>query len=363
MNESSTRDLMRSFTTDLPVGAAPVGAAIADGRHVRARRRIVAGVVAATVAAGTLATVALVDGSDERHDPIAPPSNSLSHSWWAAGTLYMSHGTVPLAGVRELVQIPGGVVVLTEPGEVRRVDDDGANRLIGHWRSGVPRDDLSPNVRAEDDGKVVWLDGTTTPEYSFVVYDPTSGEIVASHSIPTGGFHEKAWLNEFEDGVVVWDSPAYGQRAWDIATDEVTKIHDGGATWLISLENDVWITLDDKGVGTVAELSGRQLWQSSDSPGQLSPDGAAVLTGSYPPAQLHLRDALTGREIAGALDVSTGLGVRDYLDDGHQLSYVVGTEGPEGAVAPYDLVSCDLDSARCTTVVDDAAEQPVLPSD
>ena len=48
VNESLTRDLMRSLTTDLPVSAAPVGAAIAEGRRLRGRRRIVAGVVAAS---------------------------------------------------------------------------------------------------------------------------------------------------------------------------------------------------------------------------------------------------------------------------------------------------------------------------
>ena len=49
----------------------------------------------------------------------------------------------------------------------------------------------------------------------------------------------------------MWDSPAYGQRAWNIATDEVTRIGTG-ATLLASLENDLWITLGDKGDGTVA---------------------------------------------------------------------------------------------------------------
>ena len=65
-----------------------------------------------------------------------------------------------------------------------------------------------------------------------------------------------------------------------------------------------------------------------------------MLTISYP-VQVRLRDALTGRKIRpGGVDVPIPL-VKVYLDDGHQLSYVAGTEGSGFAVvAPYDLVSC-----------------------
>lgn len=368
MNESLTRDLMRSLTSDLAVGAAPVGPTIVRGRRLRARRRVVASAAVAAVAAGTLVAAGLLDRiGDTSPDPVAPPAVQLSHSWWADGTLHLPRATVPMPDVRELVQIPGGLVVLTGPGEVRRVDDDGDSRLIGHWRSGAPRDDLSPTVRAQDDGTVVWLDGTTTPAYSFVVYDPASGRQVAAHAIPTGGFHEAAHLNEFEDGVVYWDSGAYGQRGWDISTDGVTRIGTG-ATLLLALENGIWATYKDHGTGIEVSSAGKRLWASNDDLAWLSPDGAQLVTlsGSVP-LRFSLRDTLTGREVADPVQPSTDPARayldRVYLGNDHQLTYVLGTEGPGGIVPPYDLVSCDLDASRCTTIVEGAAERPVLPSD
>jgi hypothetical protein len=360
MNEPLARDLMRSLTADLPIGVAPVEVTIAGGRRLR-RRRIFAGGVAAAVAAGAVVTSGLLLHNDDPPELISPATNPLSHAWWAEGTLHLSSGTVRVAGVRELVQIPGGVVVLTDQGEVRRVDDDGVSRVIGHWSSGAPREDLRPSVRAQDDGRVVWLDGTTTPDYSFVVYDLASGDRVASHSIPTGGFHEAAWLNEFEDGVVYWDAAAYGQRAWAIDTDKETEVGTG-ATFLAALENGLWVTYKKTGLGIEVAAAGDRLWSSTDNPGWFSPDGATLVTMSLPPLRLQARDSLTGREVASAIDLPMRP-ARVFLDDDDKLTYVVGAEGPEGIVAPYDLVSCDLESARCTTVVKGATQHPVLPAD
>jgi hypothetical protein len=317
------------------------------------------------VAAGAVASASLPQVGAEQPHVITPATNPLDHVvWWAAGTLHLPGGTMQVPDVRELVQIPGGTVVMNEQGDVRRIDDDGTNRIIGRWRTGAPRDDLRATVRAQDDGKVVWLDGTTTPRYSFVVYDPASDTLVASHPIPTGGFHETAWLNEFEDGVVYWDSPAYGQRAWDTDTDAVTKIGHG-ETLLVALENGIWVTNNKTGDGTEVLSDGHRLWTSSEGPWWISPDGTTVVTISTPPYQLRLRDALTGRELARAVDLPTPPGplARVYLGDSHTVSYVVGSEGPLGLIAPYDLVACNLDSAHCTTVVEGATDQPVLPSD
>lgn len=361
MNEPLTRDLIRSLTTDLPVAAAPVGTTIADGRRLRTRRRVVAGLMATAVAAGALGTAGHLLRSDEPKDLIAPAPVPLGHAWWAEGTLHLAGGTLQVPSVRELVQIPGGVVVLTDSGEVRRIDDDLADRLIGHWRSGSPRDDLVPTVRAQDDGKVVWLDGTTSPKHSFVVYDPATEKQVASHSIPTGGFHETAWLNEFEDDVVVWDSGANGQRAWDIVSDEVTRVGTG-ATFLLALENGLWVTYNRMGDGIEVTSAGRRIWASTDDQGWFSPRGTTLVTISSPPAQLRVRDALTGEETAGAIDLPTGPD-SVFLSGDRNLSYVVGTEVPGAIAAPYDLVSCDLESNRCSTIVDDAAQRPVLPAD
>jgi hypothetical protein len=362
MNEPSARQLMRSLTADLPVASAPMESTMAAGRRLRRRRRNVSVFVAVAVTAGTLFSAGLVLRTDEPRESIAPVNTPPSHTWWAEGALHMSGATVPLLDVRALVQIPGGVVVLTGLGEVRRVDQDGTDELIGRWRTGAALDDLQPNVRAQDDGKVVWLDGTRRPEHSFVVYDPATGDRVASHAIPTGGFFDAAWLNDFEDGVVYWDTRA-GQRAWDIASDKVTKIG-SGATFLVALENGVWVTNNDTGDGIEIASSGRQLWASTDSGGWFSPDGATVVTLSGPPPQLRARTALTGRQIAEAIDMPTATGpVSVYLGDDRKLAYVVGTEDSGVITAPYDLVSCDLTNSRCTTIVDDATEQPVLPSD
>jgi hypothetical protein len=274
---------------------------------------------------------------------------------------------VRLPGVRELVQVPGGTVVLTDQGDVRQVDDDGQSRLIGRWRAGGPRDDLSPSVRAQDDGKVVWLDGTTSPEYSLVVYDSATEQRVTAHTVPTGGFHEAAYLDEFEDGVVYWDSGAYGQRAWDIDTDEVVRIGTG-ATLLRAVENGTWATFADRGTGTRVSTGGQRLWATTDDVGGISPDGASMVTlSARPPLRFTLRDTLTGSELADTMRAPTRSEDvyldRVYLGSDQQLSYVTGSAGPDGVAAPYDLVSCDLGAGRCTTVVSGGMERPVLPSD
>jgi hypothetical protein len=272
-----------------------------------------------------------------------------------------------LQDVQALVQIPGGVVVLTGEGTVQRIDDDGTDRVIGHWREGAPRDDLRPSVRAQDDGKVVWLDGTTTPDYSFVVYDPALDTLVASHAIPTGGFHEAAWLNEFEDGVVVWDSAKGGQRAWDIDNDTVTRVGTG-ATFLVAVENQLWATLWNKGAGTEVLSGGRSLWtRSHEDPGWFSTDGKELVTASWPPRQLRVRDAQTGQETAGAIDLpeEKPILLSVFVGD-QQLTYIDATEDPAaplGISAPYDMVTCDLESSECTPVIEGADEPPVLPSD
>lgn len=361
MNESVTRDLMRSLTADLPVAAAPVGATIAGGRRLRVRRRVVAGGVAAAVAAVAFGTAGLLSRSEEPPDLVTPAANPLSFVWWADGTLHLPEVTVQIPGVLELAQVPGGVVVLTDEGEARRIDDAGAVQTIGLWRSGAPTEDLQPSLRAQDDGTVVWLDGTTSPQYSLVVYDPASGDRVASHPIPTGGFHEAAWLNEFEDGVVYWDSAAYGQRAWDIATDKVTKVGTG-ATFLIRVENGVWVTLPESGGGIEIISAGRRLWTSSDDPAWFSPDGSTLVTRTRS-GQIRVRDALTGHQIAAAPDVSDAAGFARIGDD-RQLTYVEAGRAADGDLQPpYGLISCDLDSSRCTTVMTGAAGPPILPVD
>jgi len=368
MSESMTRELMRELTSDVPVSAPPLAQTIGGGRRLRQRRRAVAAAAAAAVVVGTLATAGLLGRTDDTSpDLTVPPAVQLDHAWWADGVLHLPSGAVPMSGVRELVQVPGGLVVLTDAGDVRRVDDDGQSQLIGRWRAGVPQDDIFPTVRAQDDGKVVWLDGSTSPEYSFVVYDPGTGRQVASHAIPTGGFHEAAYLNEFEDGVVYWDSAAYGQRAWNIDTGMVAKIGTG-ATLLRAVENGTWVTFGDRLTGTEASSDGQRLWATADDFASVSPDGGQVVTlPARPPIRFTLRDALTGRKIADPTrppTLSAGMFLdRVYLGVNQRLSYVTGSEGPEGIVAPYELVTCDLSTARCTTVVSGAAERPVLPSD
>lgn len=364
MNETLARELVASLTAELQVGAAPVVTTMAAGRRVRRQRRALVLTVATVATVGTLVLGGLMLRTDGPRESIDPVTDTLSHAWWAEGTLHLAGGTVPLSGARAFVQIPGGVVVLTDDGEVRRVDDGGTNRLIGRWRTGAPRDDLQPTVRAQDDGTVVWLDGTGAT-YAFVVHDPASGDRMASHSIPTGGFHEAAWLNELEDGVVYWDSAAYGQRAWDIATDKVTKIGKG-ETLLVALESGVRVTNNETADGIEIASDGQRLWTVREGGGWLSPDAATLVTLSGPPTQLRARDALTGKEVAAPIDVPIDDSIvlaSVHLGDENTLAYVLGTMGDEVVGAPYDLISCDLTSSRCTTVVDDAVEQPLLPSD
>jgi hypothetical protein len=366
VNEPLTGELVRSLTDDLPIGAAPVEVTVAGGRRLRRRRQVVAGGMAAVVTAGALAAAGLLPGGAERPDVIVPAPHEIHHAWWADGTLHLSNTTVPVQDVQALVQIPDGVVVLTGQGTVRRIDSDGTDRVVGHWREGALRDDLHPSVRAQDDGKVVWLDGTTTPEYSFVVYDPALDTLVASHPIPTGGFHEAAWLNEFEDGVVVWDSAADGQRAWDIDTDTVTKVGTG-ATFVVAIENQLWATLWKKGTGTEVLSDGGSLWTRREEPGWFSTDGTRLVTVSWPPQQLRVRDALSGQEVAGAIDLDQDEPILlSVLVTDQQLTYIEASEDlstPSGTAAPYDMVTCDLATSACTPVIEGADEPPVLPSD
>jgi hypothetical protein len=266
-------------------------------------------------------------------------------------------------GVRELVQIPRGVVALTDKGEVRRIDSSGVNRVIGRWRTGDPQDDTQPTVRAQDDGKVVWLDGTTTPEHSFVVYDPASGRAVARRPIPTGGFHEQALLNEFEDGVVYWDSPAYGQRSWDTATAKVAAIGTG-ATFLLAVENGLWVTFKQVGEGIEISESGQPLWASKDGRGWFSSDGDKLVTLTPGPNPgLRVQNARTGQQVAGTLSLPNLSILNVYLGESRDLSYVGESGTAECQRARYDLVTCDPDTSGCTTVVAGAVERPLLPSD
>jgi hypothetical protein len=137
-----------------------------------------------------------------------------------------------------------------------------------------------------------------------------------------------------------------------------------GASYVMDVENDVWVTMNHGGNGGKIRVDREVVADVRTPYGQLSTDGRWLVVDDAPVAQsvlpVAMFDTATGEERPTGLPTDV-LVEGFWPGPGGLIVYAV-AESPDG---PVDLVSCDPETAVCSTVVAHAADHPplVLPED
>lgn len=374
MNENQAMAVLHRVRDDILVGPAPVEQVIATaaGRQ-RHRRAALAAAAAVAVVAGAGAVVALQDDDSERPEPaVRLVENPAPVAWWGDGVLHVAHAEVEMAQPEYIVPVADGVVALTEPtpGETRtrlvHVTDDGAETMIG-TRSFGYRLASDPGT-----GWVAWVDHPENEPTVLVVYDTEAGAEVARLDLPDDGprhevLDEGPYPLAIEDGVVHYASWDADYR-WDVAGDEEPEPVTASGTYLLSRESGVELTRThdpERGYGPpVVGSASEQGTELPDHVAVLSPDGryalGLTLIGSY----VRVFDVASGDRIPSGLTDDRAV-VGATFGPGGTLVSTIGTpweppddgwfSGPRPGsygVAPFDIVSCEIGTTSCTTVVD-----------
>jgi len=200
--------------------------------------------------------------------PVTPEDNPVGLAWWLSGTLHLEHGTVPVRGVRHLVEVGDDVVYGDGHGRVVAVSPDGSRRELGRMDVGTP---LVSSPRAglvawmEPDAPViaVWQDGRTRtleadPGTSLVTWDRDR------LYVSVGGLPQGVTLGPDGLGMSAVDPPLGGASGplTDVAGD--VQLWNGPGS----------LNVVRPGIVVTTRLPGTS--------GQLSPDGLFVLTVGRP---------------------------------------------------------------------------------
>lgn len=253
--DDSLAEDVRRAAAGVHVGPPPAVDALRGHRRSRRSRRRSRGRVAAAAALGAAlllgATYALAEGDGDPTDldpaPVRSEANGAGVAWWADGTLHLERVAVRLPSVVDLVVVAGGAAVVT----------DRDQRVV------LVEEDGERTVLGTVEGGAV-EEGTAAKDTGLAASD------------------DGAWVGWVSDGTeVVLD---LSSRLGDVAGEPTT----GDAPSYPDLAG----TLDGRG-------------------GQLSPDGAHVLTtvpdGRSAYGTIRLRDTRTGAVLP------TGIGPDDVV--------------------------------------------------
>ena len=159
-----------------PVHQQDIGQAVRERRRRWWRR----GVLAASAVVVVLAGATWITGGVGDAEGVEPANNPLPIPWYADGTLHLSEVTVKLPDVQQVLQVPGGVVVVDSKGEVSVVRADGERDRIGRTVPGTRV------VVEADNGWVAWADpGNGDPE--LVVHDTVAEAEVGRRTLSVPG--------------------------------------------------------------------------------------------------------------------------------------------------------------------------------
>lgn len=384
MNEQQLTESLHRVRDDIVVGPPPV--LQVHNAAARRRRRIRVGV--AVTAAAAVAVVGATVALHDRRDSTAPEpavrliENPAPVAWWGDGWLHVAHAVVELPKPDFIQPVGDGVVVWTQgtPGgtgaPVVHVADDGTTSTLAEKTDGWK---FASDVTT---GWVAWVDHPTDTPPALVVYDTRTGKEVGRHEVAEDGprhevLDEGPYPLSIEDGVVYyadWDA----DYRWDVASGEAPEAVTDSATYLVDREAGVEMTRTYDEHGYSAPTVGPAGGAGAELPYwafTLSPDGLYVAGGTSIGPEPRLYDLAAEHAVPTGIDASRPFLASAFGADG-TLTYAFGTvrrvtqeeieSGPidgAGLGAPFSLVTCEIATASCTTVVDDIGgdEGVVLP--
>ncbi len=151
-------------------------AAVADAARARRRRLWTRAGGAATVLVLLLVAASWAADRLDSVGDVEQVANPLPVAWYADGTLHLADVTVGVRPVLQLVEVPDGVVLSDDGGNVVLVQADGEQRQIGDTVVG------SSLVVEPDNGWVAWSDpGAGNPR--LIVFDTRVGDEVGHRSL------------------------------------------------------------------------------------------------------------------------------------------------------------------------------------
>jgi len=356
-DDAAVRGLLTALRERVDVSPPPVADVMGQGEAVKTRRRTVVGGVAAAAVLAVLGLV--VRDLAQRNPDVIAPAPAVGVAWWSEGTLHSAYGDASVAGVVELVDVPGGVVVLIEDGSIERVDADGRTAL-GSLGSPAAYSAGPRVVLDEGSGLVAWVRRTAAGDQVVEVVRPAGdGDLasrrVARHRIDTA-WPDPVTMRAFEDGVVYYDQRDGGDRAWHVDTDRVERLGTG-ASYVMDVEDDLMVTMRPDGSAYQLRSGGVVRWTTAvQALWRFSTDARWLVAVPFPgaPAEraspVRVFDTRTGEEVPTGLPVGSVVAGVSLRPDS---SLVYGVA--ESSDGPFDLVACQPATGVCTTLVEDAA--------
>lgn len=335
----------REASEAIPLRRAPVGEVVALARSRRRRRwRWTAGGLAAVLAVVALGTWAGTRPDDELPAPVVTEeANPADLAWYANGVLHLARVTVELPQLREMVEVPDGVVYADRAGRVVLVDGLGELTGLGRTVPGVPIAALAER------GWVTWLDGEGDPE--LVVHDTIARREIARLPVGAGARpvavdQDKIYFDA--DGAsFAWTA---GERApepeprdglLDVSSAVRASTFSETSIMITQPLFDIEVTVP--GVGAV-----------------VSPDGDHVMTrvDLDLPDELRVYEAATGEQVdVGISRDDVALAAAFGPDD--TVSFVLARRDHSPGAGeflrlsnsgPHTLRTCDLDLGTCRSV-------------
>jgi hypothetical protein len=373
MNDLSAQALLHRIRDDIEVGPAPVVRVMQAGARQRKAHR--AAWVAGGLTAACLAGAALVGVFHHPGDRgITETPNPANVAWWGDGVLHLDRAQVRMPEPDMMVEVRHGVVLWseTEPGiqpePIEYVDEEGTSTVIGQkeWASNLASD--------PETGWVAWVEATRSTPPILVVYDTEADREVGRRELMERGprwevMDEGSYPIAIEDGEVSFAAQD-GDYRWDVASGSEPERVTDADTLLMDEQAGVRLVRSydpDRGLGdvTIQRPGGPDLPVRTDGRIELSPDGRyAVAVDGIGSATLI--DTRTGASLETGL-ADTVVSAATFLPQG-SVTYVAGTPmdpsqdiGPAFASSPpYRLVTCEIATSNCETVVDDIAGTSVV---
>ena len=338
-------EVFREASEAIPLRPAPVAAVTARARSRHRRRwRWTAGVLAAVVAVVALGTWAGTRPDDGLPDPVVTEeANPADIAWYANGVLHLARVTVELPQVRELVEVPDGVVYTDGDGRVVLVDGLGTLTRLGRTEPGVPI------AASPDRGWVTWFDGEGDP--ALVVHDTIGRREIARLPVDAGARpvavdQDKVYF-DLEGASFAWTAgeraPAAEPRDGLLDVSSAVRVTTASESSIMITQPLFHIELTVPGVGAL-----------------VSPDGEHVLTrvDDDLPDEVRVYEAATGDEVDLGISPDD-VAVAAAFGPDETVSFVLARREHSPAAGeflrlsnsgPHTLRTCDLDAGTCRPV-------------
>ena len=348
----------------VPLRADPAAAVLATVRDRRRRRSRIAGVVVVTGLVVTLVLTWVATRSAGPADPLPDVTvteavNPVGVAWYGEGALHLADVVVEMPPVRELVEVPDGVVYVDRRDQVVHVDDDGRLTLLGGTTAG------GAIAGWVERGWVAWVDVDGGTQ-ELVVHDTRTGSEVARRAA-----EPELEVLAVDQERVYYDVAGQGW-SWRVPGEEPGR--EPGGT-LVDVASAVRLASDGEGALRVSQPLFDVVVTLDGTTGRLSEDGDFVLAqhdGDLP-AEVRVYRAADGERLPPHVP-SDEVALAAGFGDDRTVVYLVAVRehGPENEdfirlseTGPLTLRSCDLtvDGSPCQDVLSIANTRgtPVFP--